>query len=353
MVYIFSSLLIFINFISSVINKKNNLIHYALIIFMWILFWGNYFNSDLLNYKYLYDNIIEGGSGFTTSQIGLVFLMKQLSRARIQYYQFIMITSFFSLLLIANTVHRYAKNPQLVFILYFIYPFMLDIVQIKHFFAMSIVIFCFKYLEKNSKIDKLKFILGIILASSFHLISVIFLPLIIVDKIRIKWLFVFVAFLFTITVPMVYSNYFYKFIINFINEDRIKSYFDNRANYGFVLQYTIQIFILILIYASNLLLKTKDKYKLFSLNMLKVNIYLISLFPVYMINGTFERGFRMIAILNYIVFSNAILFSKKNEKILNIFILFVFSFFMFLYYIYLPHANTVVTDIFKKNMIFN
>ena len=156
MTYLVSGILLFINFIASILKGRGKIFSCMLLFFMWVLFWGNFDNADYLNYKNLYDYVSYSGTGYSTSQIGLVLIMKLASRIGFEYHHFLMLLSLVGIYLISHTVNRYTDKPQFVFLLYCVYPFLLDIVQVKHFLAMSIIVYSFKYLEHEGTSNNIK-----------------------------------------------------------------------------------------------------------------------------------------------------------------------------------------------------
>ena len=351
MTYIVSGILVFANFISTLLKGRGKLFFYMLLILMWVLFWGSYDNADYLNYKTLYDYVSSTGMGYPTSQFGFVIMMKLVSSLGLEYHHFLMILSFVGMYLITNTVKKYTNKPQLVYLLYFIHPFLLDVVQVKHFFAMSIIIYCFRYLEQDGTKNNIKYILGILIAFSIHSISIIFLPLLFIKKMKISRLYLIVIMVLTIGVPLAYTNVFQIIASKFVPFQRIAIYFDNRAKYGFLVQCFIQSIIFLMVYYSKLILEKRKESNKYVELIYRINLYLIMLFPLYIINGTFERAFRIIMIPNYIVFSKLYSSSKKSEKVVILVGIFMFVIALFFRYTFI-YRDTVFYPIFEKNLLF-
>lgn len=352
MTYLVSGLLLLINLTSSILKGREKIFSFMLLVFMWVLFWANYNNADYLNYKNLYDYVNYTGVGYSTSQFGFVFIMKFASRLGLEYHHFLMIFSLIGLYLISDTVKRYTDKPQLVYLVYFIYPFLLDIVQVKHFLAMSIIVYCFRYLEYEGNLNNIKYLLGILMAVSIHTISIIFIPILFIKNIKISKMYILIIMVLAIGIPLAYTNFFQIYAYRFLDIQRIEAYFLNRARYGFLIQFFIQGVIFLLVYYSKVILEKRKESNKFVELVYRTNLYLIILFPLYIINGTFERGFRIIMILNYIVFSKLYSTSKKNNKGVVLFIIMIFVFALFFYFIFIPYGDTVFFPIFENNLIF-
>ena len=352
MTYVVSGILIFANFISTIIKGRGKLLSCMLLFFTWILFWGSYDNADYLNYKNLYEYVSYSGVGYATSQSGIVMIIRFISRLGLEYHHFLMVLSFIGIYLITETVKKYTDKPQLVYTLYFIHPFLLDVVQVKHFFTMAIITYCFRYLEQEGAKNNIKFIIGVLIASSIHMIAILFLPLLVIKKMKVKMLALFVTIVLVVGIPLAYTNIFEVIAAKLVGLQRIESYFLNRARFGFLIQFLIQGIILSMIHYSRKILERRKESNKFIELIYRTNLYLIILFPLYIINGTFERGFRMIMILNYIVISKLFTTSRKREKVMMLFMIFLFVFSLFLYYIFIPYRETVFFPILENNLLF-
>ena len=79
MIHLVAIILCFLNFLISHLKKNYRFIAFALLIFMWVLFWGNTMNPDYSNYVRLYKDIQSGllifGDGIRM-EFGFKFLMK-------------------------------------------------------------------------------------------------------------------------------------------------------------------------------------------------------------------------------------------------------------------------------------
>jgi len=353
MTYVISGLLIIANFISSLLKGKGKLLSRMLLVFMWILFWGSYNNADYLNYRTFYDYVSNYGAGFSTSDVGFVMLARFAAKFGLEYHHFLMILSFVGIYLITETAKKYSTKPQLVYMLYFIHPYLLDVVQIRNFFAMAIIIYCFRYIEQEGIGNNIKFVVGVLIAFSIHAISILFLPIVLLKKLEVRRLALVVFIVLLIGIPLAYSNFFQIVASKIVGVQRVENYFINRARFGFLIQFFIQFFIFLMIHYSKVVIEKRNGANKFVDLVYKTNLYLITLFPLYIINGTFERGFRMIMILNYIVFSKLYMTSNIREKGIILGVIFVFAFLLFSHYIFMPYRDTVLFPIFQNNLLFD
>lgn len=135
-----------------VLNKKHSKLIFTLtFIFMWVLYFGNTGNPDLLSYESIYN------TDNTTLEIGFRFIINLSKHFNIDFKTFVCIMSLICLLLVFGTISKFTTNTNYVIAFYFIYPFVLDVIQLRNFMALSIVIFSMRFLLINDK--KINFII--------------------------------------------------------------------------------------------------------------------------------------------------------------------------------------------------
>jgi hypothetical protein len=353
MIYLFSLLVIWNNLLSLSFAKDYLFASFSIVILMCILFSGNQSSADYENYYHLYEVIFNGGAGFQTSQVGLVLLFELSSWFGLNYNQFLIFASFSGMLLLSITINKYSKKTNLVYLLYFIYPFLLDVVQIKHFLAMTIIVFTLSFLLSDKKSAKLKFTLGVLIAATIHYVALIFLPLFFVTKRSLKQVY-FIAlcgacmlFLADKFLPLD------TIMQSFMGNDRVNDYFNNRPSWGFFLPILIQATMLSFIFFARRLLLLKNKNTIYVDLIYKINIYLLILIPLYMINANFERAFRILFVPNFIVLSIFFYESNLRNRWVITGTLLAYVLFLFMTYIYIPNRTSVFEPIFNNNIFFN
>ena len=341
---------IFINLTLAFIKKNIKLLALLMITLMWVLYWGSVENADSKNYLLLYNHVLETGRGFFSSELGFVSLIKLAQYFGLDYNQFLMIVSFSGLLLIYRTTSQFFGTDTYIWTLYFIYPFLFDIVQVRHFLAMSVVIYSMGNLLKGKRLN---YVLGILIAFSLQFSSIFFLPFVFVYKMRVRSIWLLSIVIISIGMFFINTSYFQNILGFFININKLTQYFDNRANWGFFVQWIIQLMYLLPIYWIYKKLYKNNIYPVVVEMIYKINIYILMMFPVYMINMTSTRIFRMILILNYIVYAIGFLNLKKNQKYFLFVYILVLTLGMFVYNIVFLSSETVFYPIFHKNLILN
>lgn len=151
-------LFLLISLLDSMHLKITNVIS---IFFIVPLLMFNFANPDYLNYEGYFQHY-DGTAGI---EKGFVFLSDILKYVGIYEYQAIPICLGILIIYTFFRISRYVKNGNFIVFLYFIFPFMIDIIQIRNTFMMFFVVNAiFSYIESK----KMKTIIWLILASLFH-----------------------------------------------------------------------------------------------------------------------------------------------------------------------------------------
>lgn len=106
-------------------------------------------------------------------EIGYSLLSYIFMHIGFSYFLFEFCLSFIALRLINSTVNLYCKKPEIVYLIYIIYPLMMDATQFRNFLCMSILIYAIRFLVSRNKYWLLKYYVCIIIALSFHNIALI------------------------------------------------------------------------------------------------------------------------------------------------------------------------------------
>lgn len=154
--------------------KPGNLLYAFEIFALWAISAWNTYNPDYNVYKRWFDLKNYGGI-LKRFEPGFAYSMIVMSKMNLSYQQFLMIYFAIGLIIIALSVKCYCRQPALVILLYGIYPFFMDIVQIRNFMAEAIIIFALRFLEERSKRNIFLYILFVMIASTFHITFMVFL----------------------------------------------------------------------------------------------------------------------------------------------------------------------------------
>ncbi|WP_100333075.1 EpsG family protein [Bacillus alkalisoli] len=376
MVFFFSGILIYLNFLCVLGRKHIKLIAFLLLIFAWVLYWGNTDNPDYANYTRLYTSILNGEDIFigTDLQYGFRLLIKLGTIMGMSFEVFLAVTTLLSFLLIHSTVKRFSGNYNYIYLLYFIFPFFIDVVQFKNFIAMSIFIYSIKYLLNSSFKSKILYCALILIAGTIHYAALFYLPMVLINIKKKNTLIRFIAGFSIIGSLIILINGkqipFINELISIIFEsEKIEFWLDSKTNLGFILFWALQIFSFVMAKVSRdmFLKNTKNPEnalycynnkdivakRLMFVNLVYwINIMAFLYLPFYLLASSFTRLMRNIILLNYISFSltNSVLKNKSDKITFNLLVFgYVFIFFIVLLY---PHYEAVIEAVLKNNIFF-
>jgi hypothetical protein len=152
---------------------KNNGFFYLITFTLFVLISFNYDNADYLSYQILFENA--NFFNISNYDLGFFYLIQFFKMFGFSYSQFFFIISSTLIILLARRIYVYSKNPSLVLLLYGIFPFFYDIVQIRNLIVLVFLVYSIKYLMVLNFKNFFVFVSIIILASLFHIIALIYL----------------------------------------------------------------------------------------------------------------------------------------------------------------------------------
>lgn len=123
--------------------------------------------ADFEAYEHVY-NYIGAGNLYLNTGYGWWILCRIGNILQLNYAQFKFIILVVGLVLIWSTIWHFKLNDNLIMSTYIIYPAITDLIQIRFFLAISIVIFFLRFLIKNSSWNYMIYIIGVVLAAQIH-----------------------------------------------------------------------------------------------------------------------------------------------------------------------------------------
>lgn len=250
---------------------------------------------------------------------GYYYLTKLSVLCGLSFKQFRGIIIIISLFLLYKGVRSLGINKNIVFSLYAIYPFTLDVIQLRNFISLALVIYSIQFLRQDSYRAKVKFCIIVLLSASMHVLSLIYLILLLANKhvVEIKWrqrlleamFLFFILISFAIKASGSLRQLVYHIFLSF-NETKGQAYVTWGINWGFVFYWGSELLFLYIAYK----IKDDERYRIYN-NYFWINLVLAFAFPLLTVNVNFYRIYRNINILNYGMLENLI---KKRKKIFMI-----------------------------------
>jgi len=369
-------------FILEIISKKTigRLLPIGFVIYLILLMGGNTNNPDTEIYNNIYYN-----SEFFSKDMGFGLLVRVFHECiGVQFDVFKLIVSILGIFLIHLTAKKYVKNISCFYILYFIYPFLMDVIQVRNFLAMSIFIYAVPWLTSNERKDIVKYVIAIAIAATIQKTALVYLPIIFIRKAYNKKHIKYILIILVVTsffiginknVVAVFSNIL---LDNFADSlIGVSGFLEINTKYGWIIQWATQISNFALISWSRKLLANNRQlcdpskkllansyektYKLIDI-VYWINIYSFLFIPLYVVNINFYRIMRNIMPLNSMVYciSGKVILENKseNQKVVKLLyivgvILYAFSMF-YLNYIYKSEGKywDIIQALFRDNWIF-
>ncbi|MFI3730996.1 EpsG family protein [Vagococcus fluvialis] len=342
-------------------NNKivNEFSYLSVLIIMWIVGAFSTNNPDIKNYQLVYDYLSISNTVFYTDfEKGFSLLMKICTMLGFNYQGFLILIATIELFLLNRLVKKLSVNPILVLILFLFFPFFLEVVQIRNFLSFLIVANSAIFLLEGKNI---KFIIGIMIASLFHISSLFYLTFLLVYLSKEKLLYLIIST--TSIFLLLKQKLFLLFISVLPNGERYLAYTNPSK------KTTILLFI-VFFFVNYILIKElkKSAYALDnkynhltciqknSLEFIeKINIIIVISFIFISIDINFFRLYRNVILFNYILYSNTFfkgrIISNKNAIIIQA-AYFMFSIFVGIVFLYSTQTTTVVKTILESIKIF-
>lgn len=356
------------------VKKNSKAIFFLFFLFMWIMFAWSFGNADYFAYLSSYNNL-SFFNNLAEATKGLEILFTFFNSLGLTYQGFLVIISLICLTIISSSVCKYSSYGGFIFLLYFIYPYLLDIVQIKNFIVTALIVFGVRYLISEKRGSSIRFILIICLATLIHYMAIIFLLLLLVKYFSSKKIILITMVLSLLIIITYKTNLFFIIASKVAPISWITTRLYQGVGDGFVSQ-ILRVVTILFIFGGFIILKKKvircinkneqntmvnknclvnnsAKFKFIDI-VSKINILVLITIPLLMFSNEFYRIQQDILILNYTVFSLG--FNKSNEnkreRAIMVFKMIVYSFIL-LYIMVLRNNNlfTVFYPAFKNNLL--
>lgn len=280
------------------IIPKNKIIFVIQSLWLTIITIFNTYSVDWLGNEQLYEKTyFDSSTNFSNFAYNLVVsLSKNLG---LSFTQFNGVMSFIATSLIIVTVLKYSKNPNLVLSFWYIFPFIDNIIQKRAYYALGLTCIAMPLLlkKKNRVRNYIIFEIIAIVASQFHELVLFYLTLPPFLLIKEKWRKFFILFL--IVMELIGKNYLVS-MINGVTGGSKSSYFEgaygNISLIVLVLLVIWQLAQLVIVYFLN-----KDSKNSI---LLSINIWALTLLPLYSFGAVFTRVFRTVIFCNDIGIAN-------------------------------------------------
>lgn len=223
-------------------------------------------------------------------------------------------------------ISKLGFNRNIVFAIYAIYPFTIDVIQIRNFLAMSLLIYSLHFLNRETRGGCIKFSIVVLLATLVHSISIVFFVLLLAnaDIVEKKWkkrillslFFIAVIFAFLAQSSATVQQIIYQ-LFSEINESKATFYLSSKMNFGFLVYWLMEVLFLFVAYKVYAEQQSRSLPLSYG-RIFWVNLVLAYLFPLLTINVNFYRIYRNMSIYKYSLLG-VVMGTKKNATLILIF----------------------------------
>lgn len=329
--------------------KKNHISSVFIFIILWILYAFNFKTADSDNYRSFY-LASETAKYIFGLEPGFMLFMRFSNKLGLNYNQFLGLYSLCGFCFLWAYIKRFTNHTSEVLLLYALFPFFFQVVQIRFFMSSMISLWGFHFLVERKSRYKLKFFITIIIASSFHISALFYFFMYITLFPWKKMLMVetgliisiFVAIKLGISAAVHFVPKLSIYLINSETRFLTKVYF--------VLFYSSILFIVFAMY------KKKSMYKEFNKFACKSLIVSITYFPLIWFSMDFTRPVETIFIHLYFLLPNVYKqrcnrYIRNKELCFDYFftVVFMLSAIFILGYLF---SYTQVLSVLQNNLVF-
>lgn len=364
MLYVMSALLS----LFGVIRSRSRIIFFLMSILLIFLLGGSLYNSDRLAYEQYYYGL-KTGTSFLKFEIGFELLCRIALFFGFSFQILLFIIAIAGMVLIGVTIKKFTPNITVVLVLYLIYPFILETVQIRNFIAASIIIFAFQYIvayEKNFK----KYFILVIIASLFHTSALIYFAAYLIQVRNTKKMF------YTVLLITILSIILFPLMVDvlslFTTSEKVIAYTTTSTSYltKFVILIYFAISLLLVKYSikiveandarikGDLRIKNVSTYQrsrtikpLDTAAIMKINIMCMMVMCFLLNNLNFIRVYRNVFLLNYILFSICMVLLSKDKKVFYFLAILIYTIITCILFTVLAYASDVIKPFFENNIL--
>ena len=336
--------------------RQSKYITFLSLVTFFILFSLCYENADYYNYTRQYYTAL--AFSFRDSEFIWNSLMMICNLLGLSFTSFRAIVFIIAFIAIMPSVQKISNESNIILLIYFIFPFIMDITQIRNFLAMAFLIHGLPYLSSTKWTHLVKYVLYVGIAALIHNV------LIILKYIDFKKTFILSAFLLTgmivffKRIPSVFLTLFGSYRSDVIHAGKyvttgivspamilaLSPYYLGIVGGAISSHHIIH---------TELAMREK-KIDIELMNVLNKVFLVIS--ATYILNiyaMDFSRISRNILLLEYAVVWESSNLCCKTSKYIIRFFLFVFSIYSLWLFVYYPHADSVFYPVFNSNLLID
>lgn len=348
-------------FIGNLFRNKSKILNGVLVVFMFALMVCSYGNADYSTYEMYFEIYGNNLSPAVLLLNGGLFkwFCSLFTKLGLTYRHLLIFMTTIGWLNLYSIANEFIKNKNLVWTLYFIYPFIMDITQIRNFVAMTFLLKgCVWLIKADRKMKNyFMFVIYNLIATLIHITFAFYFILVlikIVNRNNFKY-FASVLLIFELITFGIVQD-----IISLLtNSDKTTFYFSESIKKGTLL-------IIISYFLINIHIVRKISKSLPKINWLadiyKMNLVMVLVIPVIYHSFEFMRLYRNIFFLNYIAITYLVqndlyenkkrsrwIITKSKELFVCMLAIAIFSLYLFILHDY---SESVFKPAFENHILF-
>ena len=224
-------------------NYQNKNFFWIMVFILWLISGFCYENADTEIYSYRYYQFEHVSS---LSEVGFTYLMKLFNNMNVSFNVFLKIIYAFIFCVVAWFINKNSRYPNIAIALYAIFPFCIDVVQLRSTLAFSFVLIGIDSLlnEEDNILTYLKYIFCVFLAMSIHASSILFLALVIAKKYSIKHTLLIYTILCLLVSLILNEKLLYYVGEQLISTDRITMILKAATMFPFTIKIKVMIMVI-------------------------------------------------------------------------------------------------------------
>ena len=310
-------------FVLCVWKRNSKIIFIVALAWLWYLMaCSTGLADDLVNYNRYYSYLSFTGS----TELGYYYIMRFFSQRGLDFLTYRKIVALFEMIIIGSTTWKLSRYPNIPIALYLIFPFCMDVVQMRNTLGLFIAIFGFRFLflddatiegKKKRLSNDAKFAICIVVASLFHFINIIYLVFLFGKHYKTRRIIIVTAIICFFVTLMVSPSVLLSLGEQVGLGNKISAAMTKAASSGDLYRLTLfrvivyfVMFVGLWLYDDRLL-HHGDIHKIDSNLVLNCNVLIMTIIPLMQYSPDFYRCQIGLSLINYIYFVDK--FQKNNR----------------------------------------
>lgn len=341
--------------VGGLILGKSKVYGFVVIIFMSLLVGLCTTQADYSFYKATYD-YLDFYPSFLTMELGWQLLYRLGNEIGISYNVFICIMIFISGLLLRSTIELFSLRSPFAWALFLIFPMLIGLAQVRQTVALGLLIYAIRYLLQRKKLDLVKYVALVLMATMIHTASIIFLVFLLIPFVGKHEKKSVIIITVIVVLCIIFRNEIISLAGNLFPEAKVSRYLQGNAKadnsvvsqvvrLGFMMGGYVLARLSCDYFTKNHSEESRPINAFMVLNK-NLNLVLLILTPIVLLNADLMRIQRLNLITSCIAFSNVVFIANKDKRgyaLTCINVLFVGS--SALVYIVMPFWDSIVVPL--------